>query len=248
MSTTSTPHDARFLALNGTLNTRDLGGLPVAGGGTTRSGVFFRSDIPMRLADSDLARLEALDLSTVVDLRQPQELERDQNSLAARAGIDYQNIEIWGHIANDEQPKDPYDITAFYVRALDHAGGAFVRVMTVLAGAPRAALFHCTAGKDRTGLVAALLLESVGVDRPTIMEDFALTHDRIEPLRQRLLQDAEERGVAREDFVRLLGATPDLLVPALDHLDERFGGAVQYLTGNGLPPEVLAHLRAKLVG
>lgn len=244
----SDPQAARFVPLQGTLNTRDLGGLSVAGNGTTRSGVFFRSDIPLDLAAADFERLHELGLDTVIDLRQPQELERDPNSLASTAGIDYQNVEIWGHIDESAQPADPYDITAFYIRALDHAGHAFVRVMTLLAKAPGAALFHCTAGKDRTGLVAALLLEAVGVDRQTIVDDFALTHDRIDPLRQRLLKDAEERGIRREDFQRLLGATPDLIGPALEHLDARFGGAVAYLKGNGLTDEVLEALRRKLVG
>lgn len=241
-------HDARFIALNGTLNTRDLGGLPVVGNGKTHSGVFYRSDIPMQLAEADFERLHDLGLRTVIDLRQPQELERDPNSLATHSDIDYQNVEIWGHIdAAGAQPSDPFDITAFYIRALDHAGSAFVRVLTLLADAPGAALFHCTAGKDRTGLVAALLLEAVGVDRATIVEDFALTHDRIEPLRQRLLADAEGRGIKRSDFARLLGATPDLIGPALEHLDARFGGAIGYLESNGLTPETLEKLRHKLV-
>ncbi|HRN18270.1 MAG: tyrosine-protein phosphatase [Trueperaceae bacterium] len=240
--------DARFLTLDGTLNTRDLGGLPVTGDGVTNFGVFFRSDIPMQLGEADFERLSSMGLKTVIDLRQPQELERDPNSLASRAGIDYQNVEIWGHIDAGAQPEDPYDITAFYLRALDHAGGAFVRVMTLLADSPGAALYHCTAGKDRTGLVSALLLEAVGVDRQSIIDDFALTHDRIDPLRQRLLDDAERHGIARHDFERLLGATPDLIGPALDHLDSVFGGAVAYLRSNGLPDDVLERLRHKLTG
>lgn len=250
MSTASpSHHDHRFIRLNGTLNTRDLGGLPVSGNGRTRFGVFFRSDVPMDLQATDFERLAQLGLSTVIDLRQTHELERDKNSLAARSGIDYQNVEIWGHIeAAGDQPTDPWDITAFYLRALDHAGSGFVRVMTLLANARGASLFHCTAGKDRTGLVAALLLEAVGVERDTIIEDFALTHDRIDPLRKRLLEDADKRGVKRSDFERLLGATPDLMLPALDYLATRYGGATAYLRANGLSDELLVTLKRKLVG
>lgn len=249
MSTASaSPHDHRFLPLDGTLNTRDLGGLPVVGNGRTRFGVFFRSDVPIDLGAADFERLASLGLSTVIDLRQAHELQRDKNSLAARSGIDYQNVEIWGHIeAAGDQPPDPWDITAFYLRAFDHAGPGFVRVMTLLADARGASLFHCTAGKDRTGLVAALLLEAVGVDKDTIIEDFALTHDRIDPLRQRLLADAAKRGIERSDFERLLGATPDLMLPALDYLATRYGGATAYLKANGLQDEQLAALRRKLV-
>src|SRR5690606_13428202 len=109
-------------------------------------------------------------------------------------------------------------------------------------------MFHCTAGKDRTGLVAALILEAVGVGRDDIIEDFTLTEDRIEPLRARLLDDAAKNGVPREQFQRLLGATSDLLIPALDHLDAVYGGAVPYLYAAGMTDKTLAALRSKLVG
>ncbi len=244
--------DPRFLTLTGTLNTRDLGGLPVAGGGVTRSGVFYRSDVPMKLSDADLARLAGLGLRTVIDLRQPYELERDPTGLSSRADIDLNldvhNVEIWGLIeASNNEPDDRYDITALYIAALDHAGAGLAQAVRLLAQSEGALLFHCTAGKDRTGLVAALVLEAVGVDRDTIVHDFALTHDRIEPLRERLLIDAEKNGVPRSDFGRLLGATPDLIGPALTHLAEKYGGAVAYLRHHGLTDDELARLREKLV-
>jgi protein-tyrosine phosphatase len=194
--------------------------------------------------------LAGLPLTTVVDLRQGDELTRDPSRLQGRAGVDVHNIEIWGRIyaSGAQRPADQFDITAFYIAALDHAGPAFVHVIDVLTRAPGASMFHCTAGKDRTGLVAALILEAVGVGRDVIIDDFALTEDRIEPLRVRLLDDAEKNGVPREQFKRLLGATPDLLIPALDHLDSSFGGAVPYLTRAGMTEQTLEGLRSKLLG
>lgn len=240
--------DPRFLTLTGTLNTRDLGGLPVAGGGVTRSGVFYRSDVPMALSDADLEQLAELGLRTVIDLRQPYELERDPSGLNNRAGVEMHNVEIWGLIEEgNNEPDDRYDITALYIAALDHAGAGLAQAVRLLAQCDGTLLFHCTAGKDRTGLVAALVLEAVGVDRKTIVHDFALTHDRIEPLRERLLADAERNGVARKDFGRLLGATPDLIGPALAHLAEKYGGAVAYLKRHGITDAELAQLRKKLV-
>ena len=254
MTLPASPHDSpqsdRFLPLTGTLNTRDLGGLPTAGGRLTKPGRFLRSDGPLNLTDADLDLLASLPLTTVVDLRQAHELERDPSRLVGRSGVDLHNVEIWGRIdaSGAEKPADKYDITAFYIAALDHAGPAFVHVIELLTDAPGTSMFHCTAGKDRTGLVAALILESVGVGRDDIIEDFALTEDRIEPLRLRLLDDAEKHGVPREQFQRLLGATPDLLVPALAHLDQVHGGAVNYLVSNGLSDGTLAALRSKLLG
>lgn len=249
MTLTSQAHDHRFLPLAGTLNTRDLGGLPVAGGKQTLKGRFLRSDAPFELTESDLVALADLPLTTVVDLRQEMEIQRDVSRLTGRPGIAVHNIAVWGPIEEaDDEPTDKFDITAFYIAALNHAPKAFAQITRILTDAEGAALFHCTAGKDRTGLVALLLLESVGVDRQTIIDDFALTHDRIEPLRVRLLADAEQRGIPRAEFARLLGATPDLLTPALDHLDKRFGGAVQYLSAAGVSDDTFAALERKLVG
>lgn len=238
----------RFLPLTGTLNTRDLGGVPVPGHGTTRLGVFYRSDVPMGLSAPDKHLLRELGVTTVIDLRQDYELERDPNDLHAQAGIDYRNIQISRYVTEGGgRPADKYDIGAFYVAALDHAGAGFRDALNVLADARGAALFHCTAGKDRTGVLAALVLELVGVARADVITDFSLTHDRIEPLRKRLLVDAESRGEDPQEFARLLGATPDLITPALDHLDSRYGGATAYLRGVGVPERVLERIREKLL-
>ncbi len=230
------------------MNTRDLGGLPLEGGGVTRSGVFFRSDVPLDLGEDDLAELERRGLSTVVDLRQPYELERDPSCLTDRSGVTCHNVEVWGRIDQGSAPRDEYDITAFYLAALDHAGPAFAEAVRILAESDGAALFHCTAGKDRTGLLALLLLEVAGVPTEQIVEDFALTHDRIDPLRERLLADAEKRGVSRQEFSRLLGATPDLINPAIEHLHGKYGGAEAYLKSHGATDATLDKVREKLAG
>lgn len=246
--TSTVPAAPRFLPLTGTLNTRDLGGVPVPGHGATRLGVFYRSDVPMGLSASDKGMLHGLGLTTVIDLRQDYELERDVNDLYGQTGIDYRNIQISRYVTESGgRPADKYDIGAFYIAALDHAGAGFRDALDVLADASGAALFHCTAGKDRTGVLAALVLEHVGVARSDVIADFSLTHDRIEPLRKRLLVDAESRGEDPREFARLLGATPDLITPALDHLDDRYGGATAYLRGVGVSERVLRRIREKLV-
>ncbi len=240
--------DDRVLTLSGSLNTRDLGGLPLAGGGCTRFGVIVRSDALLSLAPTDAARLADLRLTTVIDLRQPYERERDPSALAGHDGVQVHHVEVWQDIYDAERvPADPWDLVALYLAGLDHAGPAFARATRVLSEAPGATLFHCTAGKDRTGLLAALVLEAVGVPRTAVIEDYALTHDRIDPLRERLLVDAEARGIAREDFARLLGATPDLLLPALEYLDARYGGAHAYLRSAGVADATLYRLRERLV-
>lgn len=244
----TSPHLDRFLILEGTSNTRDLGGLPLAGGGTTARGRLWRSDAPLTLSEEDRAALERLGVTTVVDLREGFEQTRDPSALVGHLGVAVHHVEVWRRIRDrGARVDDPFDITAFYLAALDHAGDAFAEGVRLLADAPGAAVFHCTAGKDRTGVLAALMLEAVGVPRAVVIEDFVLTHDRIETVRTRLMADAIRRGVDPEQFARLLGATPDLIEPALDHLDRRFDGAEAYLRAAGVDDATLARLRAKLV-
>ena len=246
---TAAPIDERVVTLDGSLNTRDLGGLPLARGGRTRFGVMLRSDAVLSLALLDAERLEQVGLTTVIDLRGADERERAVSAFVGRDGVDVHDVEIWQAIHDaGATPSDPWDLTAHYLAALDHAAGAFARATRILVSAPGAALFHCTAGKDRTGLLAALLLEAVGVPRAVVIDDYVLTHDRIDPLRERLLVDAESRGIARADFARLLGATPALLQPALDHLDARYGGARAYLRAAGVEAGTLRRLEERLAG
>jgi protein-tyrosine phosphatase len=243
-------HRERFVALCGTCNARDLGGLPLARGGVTRGGRYFRADAPLRLDAGDAEALVALGVTTVLDLREPGEVDREPSALADHPGLNVEYVDIWSGLraahAARGRPEDPWDLATLYVTALDHAGADFVRALEHLAAAEGAALFHCTVGKDRTGLLAALLLESVGVARETVLEDYALTHDRIDAVRVRLLAQSAERGIRPEDYARLLGATPDVLGHALAHLDREHGGARTYLLRAGAEGATLARLEERL--
>jgi len=131
-------HASRFLPLEGTLNTRDLGGLPVAGGRLTQPGRVLRSDGPVALTDADLDLLERLPLTTVVDLRGTVECEREPSRFLTRPSCRVHHVEVWSHIyAAGREIADRYDITEFYFAALDHAGAAFAEATRLVAHAPR---------------------------------------------------------------------------------------------------------------
>jgi protein-tyrosine phosphatase len=237
--------DERTVTLCGTCNVRDLGGLPLARGGLTARGRVYRGDVPLRLDPADGPALAALGVTTVVDLREPGEVTTEPNALTGHGSITVVHVDVWEAV-RPLTPADQWDLEAWYLTAIDHAGPAFARAFTAIADADGAALFHCTAGKDRTGLLAALLLETVGVPRETILHDYALTHDRIEPVRARLLAQAEARGISREDFARVLGAAPAMLARTLDHVDARHGGATAYLSRAGVADEAVERLAVKL--
>lgn len=200
----------------------------------------------MALTRADFDALAQRRLTTVVDLRGPMELKRDISSLQSWEGLSWHHVEVWGHIDDSNNPKDRFSIVAFYLAAIDHAGKAFAQAVNILADAEGSALFNCTVGKDRTGLLALMLLEVAGVPTEVIVDDYALTHDRIDSIRQRLLADAEKNGVAREDMASLLGATPEQLQAAISHLHNRHGGSVEYLTRYGVSQEALQRIRSKL--
>jgi protein-tyrosine phosphatase len=239
----------RFVRLCGTCNARDLGGLPLATGGTTRCGQVYRADAPLAATSADLHALGELHVTTVLDLRDPNEVVREPNALLGHDGITVHHVDIWyGVRAAPEPLADPWDLAALYEAALDCAAPAFASAIDHLGAAEGAALFHCTVGKDRTGLLAALVLETVGVPREAIIEDYALTHDRIDSIRARLLAQSAARGIRHDDYVRVLGATPELITRALEHLERRHGGAEHYLLESGVAPASLARLRERLAG
>ena len=138
-----------------------------------------------------------------------------------------------------------------YVQLLDGAGDELLRVFTVLAAdrgdGEAAALFHCAAGKDRTGVVAGLLLSLAGVHADVIAEDYALTSACIAPIMEELREGRPE-SVSDEQYEHFLGSDPDHMYTMLRHLDEQYGGAERYLRTIGVADEQIMRLKEKLAG
>ena len=114
-----------------------------------------------------------------------------------------------------------------------------------MATAPGVVVFHCHAGKDRTGLVAAILLRLAGVPADVIAEDYALSAVRLEPRHRRWLADAQDE--AERARIERISATPrDAMRAVLDALDQRYGGVDRYLLDGGLAPAALEAARSRL--
>jgi len=162
-------------------NFRDLGGYPAADGRTIRWGRVYRSDGLHRLVDTDLAAFAEVGVRTVLDLRRPDELAND-GRIADSLGLDYHNVnfhpELWPE--HDLGPEDmPRYLADRYAEMADaalngsNAVGPALRLLVRADTAP--IVFHCAAGKDRTGVLAALVLGLLGVDDDVIADDYALT-------------------------------------------------------------------------
>jgi protein-tyrosine phosphatase len=220
----------RALRVDGVRNARDVGGL-VGGSGRVRTGRIFRAACLASLTPAGAKTLADLGLKTVIDLRTPIEREQQPNRVAGAAGLEdvaEVRVEVLKTLAElDELP--PGDSKALYRYLVDTCAPGFVTVLEYLAR-PDAlpALVHCLVGKDRTGLLVALLLELLDVPRETIQTDYI----------------ASNAGLGN------LAHTPvhaDVLAWTLEGLDERYGSPRGYLDAHGLRPETVDALRGALL-
>lgn len=232
----------RLVPLEGTLNFRDLGGYPAVGG-VTRWGAVYRSDRLNELTGADLAHLGAIGLRTVCDFRYDREVEEDPSRLPEGARI----VRLAVGVAPGDNPRSLEDLirageitqvtTASmaegYLRMLETQAALFGELIRLVGqDEHHAVVIHCTAGKDRTGLGAALLLGAVGVDEDVIIEDYALTDDYRSPHRlAEIGPQIEAQGLDLDDLRVLFTAPAETMALTLGHITDRWGGIEGYLTG-----------------
>ena len=241
----------RHLPIEGTYNIRDLGGY-AARDGQTRWRQILRADTLHRLRDAGVAQLVDQGVRTVIDLRHEHELSTAANPLSRSPDVAYRNISLFDQLTPPGAGSDPERPTnvllELYKLALAERQTAIRDVFATMADAPEGlVLFHCTAGKDRTGIIAALLLAAHGVDRQTIEQDYAVTARMIAPMIEELIAGAMARGADIESFKLLLGSEPETMAAFLDHLELAYGGAEAYLECAGVTAEQRARLRTRFV-
>ncbi len=243
--------EQRWIELEGADNTRDLGGLTLAdGGGRTRFGRLLRAGTLQDLTAGDVTRLtEDLGVRTVVDLRLPDEAAREGSALSGIPSVRYFSLPLSGagNVRSDIVADGAeMDIVGHYVALLE--GGAANIVTAARIFADDTAVFHCAAGKDRTGVLAAVVLDAVGVGREAIIADYALTGQRMKQISARLLGLATYRDMQALSRGIKGAATADeeSMASFLDELCVRYGGGASYLAAHGLTAGELAALRSAL--
>ena len=237
----------RHLPIKGTFNIRDLGGYTTAAG-ETRWRRVLRADGLHRVDADGVDSLVAAGVNTVIDLRHPGELATQPNPFNGHPQVHYHNVSLFDSLA--PEPREGEDVLlSLYRLALDTRQDAIAEVLTFIAEAPEGAvLFHCTAGKDRTGIVSALLLAVAGVEAALIVEDYALTGEMIAPMIEEIVADAIARGADAERFRPLLASDPATMAATIAYLDETYGSPAVYLEKIGLSTQTIDRLRRRLTG
>ena len=247
MSQPTTSETSRHLPLDGAYNVRDVGGYRTRDGRWTRWRTFFRADSLHRLTPEAQATLCDYGVRSVLDLRRSDELEMAPNVFANAPEVTYHHISL----LRDERPV-PGKVRSLvdtYRRILDQRQEQVRTTLEVLStpdGLP--GLVHCSAGKDRTGVITALMLGLVGVPHETIVADYALTTTYMQgPLLDEIRQRALKRGFTWEQYEPLVQSPPAFMEQTLQHIDERYGGIDAYVRAIGLQSEQIDRLQRRLL-
>jgi protein tyrosine/serine phosphatase len=238
----------RELDWDGCWNVRDLGGIPLERGGETKYGTLVRADNVRKLSDAGWRSLADHGVTRIVDLRWPEELARDPSR---EVGFDVVHVSLFGtldpdYVDNVEEYMAADDPAGYwgtaYISILEEYAANFAAAVGAIADADDGiVLFHCAGGRDRTGLVAALVLRVAGAPNEEIALDYSLSSERLarDPSRSEKWA-SDPRDVFKSQ-------TPaGAMVQALEYLDRQYGGAESYLRQAGVSEEQLACLRDRL--
>ncbi len=225
--TSKRKENLRMMALEGAYNVRDLGGYPTADGKKVKWNKTLRSGDLNLLTKSDLEHFENMNLKTIIDFRDSNEIAQAADRLPTTLknshllSIDAGSIIEMQSISEESAPTLLAKANIAFVKDFQDQYREFFRILQNEKSAPL--LFHCSAGKDRTGYAAAMFLSSLGVDREVIMEDYLLSAE--------LVKEKYDSIVSAFPVLEpLMTVRPEYLQAAFDEIDLNYGGTEKYLT------------------
>lgn len=239
------PIFTRRLPLAGAPNTRDLGGYASAGG-VTRWQQFIRSASTFSMLPQDIEALREYGIKTAIDLRSDTERQSQPSALEMADGFICHHVPMLDQMNSSHFSQLlPSSMGELYISMLDDSSAGFAKVFSIFAASTGGILFHCTGGKDRTGMVSMLLLQLAGVADADIIADYAVS----ELYMWNLFKQQQEalRGNAGGQNIPdyLFRSQPKDMVMALQHLAGTYGTAEKYLLQAGVSPDTLATVKAK---
>ena len=218
-------------------NFRDMGGILTVDGKKIRPGLIFRSGDLHSLADEDIMTLEQNGLSTVIDFRSEREREwRPQKTIRSVKKVykliipDVVREIATGYLEQNNLTGLESLLIDEYRRMVSENRREFSDFLSLLAGTAGLPLvFHCAAGKDRTGLAAIFFLTALGVSKEVAIKDYYATNSYIAAYTDKIVGKIKERGLNGEIMRPLLEVRPEYLNAAMDVIDTQFGGLNEYV-------------------
>jgi protein-tyrosine phosphatase len=253
-----------MLKLVGSPNFRDIGGHQTKDGRFVRRGMVFRSGDSARLSDADIAALRELGIKLIIDMRSEKERlasasrwpvgpETEVIATNVRADLRADNQSLSQILHDDPTPNGAAHMTRVTYEILpDACGPSLEHLFRNLAGGTAPTLFHCTLGRDRTGLVAAVLQHVLGVPYPTIVSDYMLTNERL---------DAGATRKTAKEFLRVsygFEASREMLdlvslvqqqnfETGFKVIEEKYGTLKNYLAAFGVDADMIEAVRQRLL-
>ena len=248
---------ARIVSFETCFNFRDLGGYDTADGRRVRWKTLYRADTLHRMTPGDRVAFEMLGLRTVIDLRSKTEID-DHGVLPTRLSEHrwqhvpmLDNVKLAPRAASEWPSEFPAALRPAegYLRIVEEFGAAIAEVVALLAEADALpAVFHCTAGKDRTGIVAAVILDVLGVTDETIAADYAVTeHTRARSTAGMETHEPDYAAFLAQIPADRRAATPEKMLDFLDGMRDNFGSVSRFLSDMGVTAEQFEVLRATLL-
>ncbi len=242
----------RHIPFEGCFNFRDIGGYPTADGRRLKWGLYYRAGRQDRMTDEDLDRARALDIRTQIDLRKTDEIADQGRGPFPDLGANYCHLPVIPDGGTDQLASLVGDTGISgkrYLGYLEFGSQTWLDLFDIFASADNHPIvLHCTAGKDRTGVSTAFLLSVLGVDRAIIEADYILTNVDVE----RQVNFVENHvglpeGVTREEMVFHAGVPETAIGDFLTGLEERHGGAVEYLKAIGVTDQTMDAVRSHFI-
>jgi protein-tyrosine phosphatase len=250
----------RRVPLKGSVNFRDLGGYETSDGRRVKWGQVFRSDNLGRLTDRDVSFVQRMGIRTVCDFRTPAEVNKLPDRFPQKKRDNYLHLPIqhgefdpagtFERIKNGdtEWMTEEFMITG-YLKNIDDFAPVWSRFFNTLGdGSKRPLVFHCTGGKDRAGVCAALTLLTLGVPEETVIDDHGRSNLYIAAVLERIYDQIRSYGVDPNQIAPYFTAPRNAIVAVVRHIRKTYGSAADYLIKKaGVDEKVVVQLREELL-
>ena len=238
----------RQIDLDGCVNFRDLGGYPTGAGRRVRWRTLFRSDALHALNESDVARFRSeLAITDIVDLRSSVELGNEGRGLLEKEAIAFHHLPLFdgNPRSADHDAAQRLTLGERYIGLLEMARAPIASVIEKVAHAEGGAVYHCAAGKDRTGVISAVLLGVLGVPDDLIVADYALSADNIDAIIARVMSMKGYEDTLKDMPEDTLHARPETMEAVVAHVADTYGTMAGYVQAAGVSEETVERLQAK---